>query len=122
MLHAALSGNHQLFARQDSIEETWRVVQPLLDHPPDVQLYPRGSWGLPWRAVLLWPSPVAAAVAAQDFKKDRREIWNSVVAIRPFKGLPPIRVKSWIANPTQPAGSTLVFLNLQVVMSDVRRR
>jgi glucose-6-phosphate 1-dehydrogenase len=45
VLHSALSGNHQLFARQDSIEETWRIVQPLLDHPPDVQPYPRGSWG-----------------------------------------------------------------------------
>jgi glucose-6-phosphate 1-dehydrogenase len=47
VLHAALIGDHQLFARQDSIEETWRIVQPLLDHPPDVQPYPRGSWGPP---------------------------------------------------------------------------
>ncbi|MBV8994948.1 MAG: hypothetical protein JO287_14915, partial [Pseudonocardiales bacterium] len=47
VLHAALTGNHQLLARQDSIEETWRIVQPLLDHPPDVQPYPRGSWGPP---------------------------------------------------------------------------
>jgi glucose-6-phosphate 1-dehydrogenase len=45
VLHAALIGNHQLFARQDSIEETWRIVQPLLDHPPDIQPYQRGSWG-----------------------------------------------------------------------------
>jgi glucose-6-phosphate 1-dehydrogenase len=33
------------FAREDSVEETWRIVQPLLDHPPDVRPYPRGSWG-----------------------------------------------------------------------------
>jgi hypothetical protein len=45
LLHAALAGDHQLFARQDSVEETWRIVQPLLDHPPDVRSYPRGSWG-----------------------------------------------------------------------------
>ena len=45
LLHAALVGDHQLFARQDSVEETWRIVQPLLDHPPDVRPYPRGSWG-----------------------------------------------------------------------------
>jgi glucose-6-phosphate 1-dehydrogenase len=45
LLHAALAGDHQLFARQDSVEETWRIVQPLLDHPPDVRPYPRGSWG-----------------------------------------------------------------------------
>jgi glucose-6-phosphate 1-dehydrogenase len=45
LLHAALAGDHQFFARQDSVEETWRIVQPLLDHPPDVRPYPRGSWG-----------------------------------------------------------------------------
>jgi glucose-6-phosphate 1-dehydrogenase len=45
LLHAAMAGDHQFFARQDSVEETWRIVQPLLDHPPDVHPYPRGSWG-----------------------------------------------------------------------------
>jgi len=30
---------------EDSVEETWRVVQPLLDHPPDVRPCPGGSWG-----------------------------------------------------------------------------
>jgi hypothetical protein len=35
----------QYFAREDSVEETWRIVQPLLDHPPDVRPYPCGSWG-----------------------------------------------------------------------------
>ena len=44
LLHAGLAGDHQLFARQDSVEETRRIVQPLLDHPPDVRPYPRGSW------------------------------------------------------------------------------
>jgi glucose-6-phosphate 1-dehydrogenase len=43
--HAAIAGDHQLFARQDSVEETWRIVQPLLAHPPGVLPYPRGSWG-----------------------------------------------------------------------------
>jgi len=32
--HTALTGDRQLFARQDSVEETWPIVQPLLDHPP----------------------------------------------------------------------------------------
>ena len=45
LLHAAIVGDHQLFAREDSVEETWRIVQPLLDHPPDVRPYPGGSWG-----------------------------------------------------------------------------
>jgi aldo/keto reductase family protein/glucose-6-phosphate dehydrogenase-like protein len=37
LLHAAMIGDHQYFAREDSVEETWRIVQPLLDHPPDVR-------------------------------------------------------------------------------------
>ncbi|MEO8814609.1 MAG: glucose-6-phosphate dehydrogenase, partial [Mycobacterium sp.] len=45
LLHAALVGDRQLFARQDGIEETWRIVQPLLDHPGKVHRYERGSWG-----------------------------------------------------------------------------
>ncbi|WP_329140094.1 glucose-6-phosphate dehydrogenase [Streptomyces sp. NBC_01476] len=45
LLHAAIIGDHQLFAREDSVEETWRVVQPLLDSPPPVHSYERGSWG-----------------------------------------------------------------------------
>jgi glucose-6-phosphate 1-dehydrogenase len=45
LLHAAIIGDRQLFARQDSVAETWRIVQPLLDNPPEVRPYPRGSWG-----------------------------------------------------------------------------
>ncbi len=45
LLHAALVGDPQLFAREDSIEETWRIVQPLLDAPPQVRTYEKGSWG-----------------------------------------------------------------------------
>jgi glucose-6-phosphate 1-dehydrogenase len=45
LLHAGLIGDHQLFAREDSIEETWRIVQPLLDHPGPVHPYEPGSWG-----------------------------------------------------------------------------
>ena len=45
LLHAAIAGDHQLFAREDSVEETWRIMQPLLDHPPDVRPYAGGSWG-----------------------------------------------------------------------------
>ena len=45
LLHAALIGNSTRFSRQDGIEETWRVMQPLLDHAPDVLPYAPGSWG-----------------------------------------------------------------------------
>ncbi|OBI47605.1 glucose-6-phosphate dehydrogenase [Mycobacterium kyorinense] len=45
LLHAGLTGDRQLFAREDSIEETWRIVQPLLDTPGEVHSYEPGSWG-----------------------------------------------------------------------------
>ncbi len=45
LLHAALTGDHQLFARIDSIEQTWRIVQPLLDKPCEIHQYDRGTWG-----------------------------------------------------------------------------
>jgi glucose-6-phosphate 1-dehydrogenase len=45
LLHAAMVGDATHFARQDSVEETWRVLQPLLDAPPPVQAYRQGSWG-----------------------------------------------------------------------------
>jgi glucose-6-phosphate 1-dehydrogenase len=45
LLGDAIAGNHQLFTRQSSIEETWRVVQPLLDDPGPVHAYEQGTWG-----------------------------------------------------------------------------
>jgi glucose-6-phosphate 1-dehydrogenase len=45
LLHAALTGDQRYFAREDAIEETWRIVQPLLTTPPPVHEYERGSWG-----------------------------------------------------------------------------
>jgi glucose-6-phosphate 1-dehydrogenase len=45
LLHAAIVGDSTHFSRQDSVEESWRIVQPLLDDAPPVQCYPKGSWG-----------------------------------------------------------------------------
>jgi glucose-6-phosphate 1-dehydrogenase len=45
LLHAALVGDSSRFTRQDGVEETWRVMQPLLDNPPPVHAYAPGSWG-----------------------------------------------------------------------------
>ena len=45
LLHGGLTGDHQLFAREDGIEETWRIVQPLLDNPGKIHRYEPGSWG-----------------------------------------------------------------------------
>jgi len=45
LLHAAMVGLSTRFTRQDAVEETWRIMQPLLDAPPPVHPYPQGSWG-----------------------------------------------------------------------------
>ena len=45
LLGDALRGDASLFTREDGVEQTWRIVQPLLDAPPPVQAYAQGSWG-----------------------------------------------------------------------------
>jgi len=66
LLHAAMVGDSMRFTRQDAVEETWRVMQPLLDAPPPVRPYAPGSWG-PEEAIELvtghgrWHAPWVAA-------------------------------------------------------------
>ena len=45
LLGDALHGNASLFTREDSVEETWRIVEPLLESPPPVETCKPGSWG-----------------------------------------------------------------------------
>ena len=45
LLGEALNGDARLFTREDGVEQTWRIVQPLLDAPPPVEPYTPGSWG-----------------------------------------------------------------------------
>jgi glucose-6-phosphate 1-dehydrogenase len=45
LLHAAMVGQSVRFTRQDAVEETWRIMQPLLDAPPPVHPYAPGTWG-----------------------------------------------------------------------------
>jgi glucose-6-phosphate 1-dehydrogenase len=47
LLHAAMLGDSKRFTRQDSIEEAWRLMQPLLESPAPVQPYAKGSWRPP---------------------------------------------------------------------------
>ena len=45
LLLAAMVGDSKRFTRQDNIEETWRIMAPLLEKPPKVHPYKPGSWG-----------------------------------------------------------------------------
>lgn len=41
----ALVGDKRLFARQDGVEQAWRIVDPILHDADPVALYRAGSWG-----------------------------------------------------------------------------
>ncbi len=45
LIGAALSGDRWLFARQDTVEAAWRLVDPVLGDVVPVHPYPRNTWG-----------------------------------------------------------------------------
>jgi glucose-6-phosphate 1-dehydrogenase len=56
LLHAALIGDATHFTREDSVEESWRIVAPLLEAPPAAEPYEPGTWGPPAAAKLAAPA------------------------------------------------------------------
>jgi glucose-6-phosphate 1-dehydrogenase len=66
LLLAAMRGDSTRFTRQDGVEEAWRIMQPLLEAPPPVHPYAKGSWGPPQADGLLagsgrWHEPWVAS-------------------------------------------------------------
>jgi glucose-6-phosphate 1-dehydrogenase len=45
LIGAALDGDRWLFARQDTVEAAWEIVDPVLGDAVPVHPYARGSWG-----------------------------------------------------------------------------
>jgi glucose-6-phosphate 1-dehydrogenase len=45
LLEDAMEGNPGRFARQDYVEESWRIVDPVLDNVTPVHEYDPGTWG-----------------------------------------------------------------------------
>jgi len=61
----ARRGDQSLFAREDSVEAAWRVIDPVLRTQPPIHEYVRGSWGPAAAAAVLahgdhWHDPLAA--------------------------------------------------------------
>jgi glucose-6-phosphate 1-dehydrogenase len=54
LIGAALGGDRWLFARQDTVEAAWKVVDPVLGDVVSLHTYARGSWG-PKEATRLLP-------------------------------------------------------------------
>jgi glucose-6-phosphate 1-dehydrogenase len=45
LLEAAMAGDSKRFTRQDGVEETWRIMQRLLEEQTPIHTYRPGSWG-----------------------------------------------------------------------------
>jgi glucose-6-phosphate 1-dehydrogenase len=45
LLDDAMAGSPRRFAREDIVEQAWRIVQPALDTPGAIYPYFRGEWG-----------------------------------------------------------------------------
>ena len=54
LLRDAMDGNSSRFARQDYVEEAWRIVDPILDDATPIYPYASGTWG-PTQAGALAP-------------------------------------------------------------------
>lgn len=62
LLGDALHGEAFRFAREDYVEQAWRIVNPILDLPEPVREYEPGSWGPPEAQALVadgWLEPNA---------------------------------------------------------------
>jgi glucose-6-phosphate 1-dehydrogenase len=65
LLGDALRGDATLFAREDSVEACWRIVEPVLGQKAPVEAYDPGTWGPPSAHTSLappdgWHDPAAA--------------------------------------------------------------
>jgi hypothetical protein len=60
-IEEAMKGDPTLFAREDSVLESWRIVEQILTDYPPVERYEQGSWGPSGALALMrshggWPS------------------------------------------------------------------
>jgi glucose-6-phosphate 1-dehydrogenase len=55
LILGAIQGDATLFARQDYVEEAWRIVDPVIEKPLPVTQYETASWGPPLTPNLVPP-------------------------------------------------------------------
>jgi glucose-6-phosphate 1-dehydrogenase len=55
LLFDAMRGNSARSARQDYVEEAWRILDPVLSDGGRVYEYECGTWGPPQASVLIAP-------------------------------------------------------------------
>jgi glucose-6-phosphate 1-dehydrogenase len=44
LIHDVLLGDHTLFVREDQVDASWKIVDPILKNPPPLSFYPAGTW------------------------------------------------------------------------------
>ncbi len=67
LLGDAARGDATLFSREDAVEESWRIVDPILDQATPVHQYEPGTWGPPQADRLIegigrWDDPSEASL------------------------------------------------------------
>ncbi|HEY7947912.1 MAG TPA: glucose-6-phosphate dehydrogenase (NADP(+)), partial [Acidimicrobiales bacterium] len=67
LIHDAMSGDQTLFTNAEGIERLWELSAPLLENPPDVQLYRVGSWG---------PRAIADLIAPRTWRLPFERGWR----------------------------------------------
>jgi glucose-6-phosphate 1-dehydrogenase len=67
LIHDAMSGDQTLFTNAEGIERLWELSAPLLENPPDVQLYRVGSWG---------PSAIADLISPRTWRLPFERGWR----------------------------------------------
>jgi glucose-6-phosphate 1-dehydrogenase len=67
LIHDAMSGDQTLFTNAEGIERLWEVSAPLLEDPPEVQLYRVGSWG---------PSAIADLITPRTWRLPFERGWR----------------------------------------------
>ncbi len=71
VLGEAIAGDTTLFAREDYVEEAWRIVDPVLCADPQVYEYEPGTWGPAEASQLIvppgrWHTPVLTPAPPQN--------------------------------------------------------
>lgn len=67
LIYDAMIGDHTLFTTAEGIERLWEVSIPLLESPPEVELYRQGSWG---------PSSIRDLIAPRSWRLPFERGWR----------------------------------------------
>jgi glucose-6-phosphate 1-dehydrogenase len=73
LIRDAMLGDRTLFTTAEGIERLWEISAPLLEHPPPVQTYPRGSWG---------PGEIRDLIAPRRWRLPFERRWRETRMVR----------------------------------------